>query len=61
VWIAVNAVVLPARQIGDNVVNGANSVVNCDIPPNSIAAVGAPYRVLRERALYEGEDYGRAR
>ena len=33
-------------HIGDNVIIGANSVVNKDIPANSVA-VGAPARVIK--------------
>lgn len=36
----------PGVTIGDNVIVGANSVVNRDIPANSVA-VGAPARVIR--------------
>ena len=37
VWIGGNVVVLPGVTIGDNVVIGAGSVVNKDIPSNSVA------------------------
>ena len=41
VWIGGNVIVLPGVNIGDNVVIGAGSVVNKDIPSNSMA-VGIP-------------------
>ncbi|WP_241167201.1 DapH/DapD/GlmU-related protein [Serratia marcescens] len=41
VWICAGAVVLPGVSIGDNSVIGANSVVNCDVPANSLYA-GTP-------------------
>ena len=41
-----NAVILPGVHIGRHCVIGANSVVNCDIPDNSIA-VGAPAKVVK--------------
>ena len=46
VWIGGNVVVLPGVTIGDNCVIGAGSVVNKDIPSNSIA-VGNPCRVIK--------------
>ena len=47
VWIGGNATILPGVTIGNNVVIGAGSVVNKDIPDNSLA-VGNPCRVLRQ-------------
>ena len=47
VWIGGNVAVLPGVTIGDNVVIGAGSVVNKDIPSNSIA-VGNPCKVIKE-------------
>ncbi len=56
VWIGMGAVVLPGVKIGDNVVIAANSVVNKDLPANSIAA-GVPCKVLRDKGPYQGFDY----
>ena len=47
VWIGGNVVVLPGVTIGDNVVIGAGSIVNKDIPSN-VVAVGNPCRVIRK-------------
>lgn len=47
VWIGGNVVVLPGVTIGDNVVIGAGSVVNKDIPSNSVA-VGNPCKVIKK-------------
>ena len=47
VWIGGNVIVLPGVTIGDNCGIGAGSVVNKDIPPNSLA-VGNPCRVIKE-------------
>ena len=47
VWIGSHAVILPGVRIGDNVVIGAGSVVNKDIPANSVYA-GVPARKLRD-------------
>ena len=47
VWFGGNVVVLPGVTIGDNVVIGAGSVVNKDIPSNSVA-VGNPCRVIKK-------------
>ena len=46
-WIGGNVVVLPGVTIGDNVVIGAGSVVNKDIPSNSVA-VGNPCNVIKK-------------
>ena len=47
VWIGGNVAVLPGVKIGNNVVIGAGSVVNKDIPSN-VVAVGNPCRVIKE-------------
>lgn len=47
VWFGGNVVVLPGVTIGDNCVIGAGSVVNKDIPSNSIA-VGNPCKVIKK-------------
>ena len=47
VWIGAQTCVLPGVTIGDNCVIGAGSVVNKDIPANSLA-VGNPCRVIRQ-------------
>lgn len=46
VWIGGNVCVMPGVTIGDNVVIGAGSVVNKDIPSN-VVAVGNPCKVLK--------------
>ena len=46
-WIGGNVVVLPNVTIGDNVVIGAGSVVNKDIPSN-VVAVGNPCKVIKQ-------------
>lgn len=47
VWIGGNVVVLPGVKIGDNAVIGAGSIVNKDIPANTVA-VGNPCKVIKE-------------
>ena len=47
VWIGGNVCVLPGVSIGDNVVIGAGSVVNKDIPSNCVA-VGNPCKVIKK-------------
>lgn len=47
VWIGGNVIVLPGVNIGDNVVIGAGSVVNKDIPAN-VVAVGNPCKVIKK-------------
>lgn len=46
VWFGASVTVLPGVTIGSNVVIGAGSVVNRDIP-DGVIAVGNPCRVLR--------------
>lgn len=46
VWIGANVCILPGVTIGNNVVVGAGSVVNKDIPSNSIA-VGVPCKTIK--------------
>jgi len=45
-WIGANVFILPNVTIGQHSVVGANSVVNHDIPPYSVA-VGVPARVIK--------------
>ena len=47
VWIGGNVCVMPGVTIGDNAVIGAGSVVNKDIPSNSVA-VGNPCKVMKK-------------
>ena len=47
VWIGGNVAILPGVKIGSNSVIGAGSVVNKDIPENSIA-VGNPCKVIKQ-------------
>ena len=47
VWIGANVCILPGVTIGNNVVIGAGSVVNKDIPEGVIAA-GNPCKVIRK-------------
>lgn len=66
VYIAANVIVLKGVTIGDNCIIGAGSVVNRDIPSNSVA-VGNPCRVVctleefyskrKHRALNEAKEY----
>jgi acetyltransferase-like isoleucine patch superfamily enzyme len=46
-WIGANVFILPNVTIGRHSVVGANSVVNQDLPPYSVA-VGAPARVIKQ-------------
>ncbi|QHT48751.1 acetyltransferase [Bacillus sp. SB49] len=47
VWLGENVCVLPGVKIGNGCVIGANSVVNKNIPDNSIA-VGVPAKVVKK-------------
>ena len=56
VWIGMNTAILPEVQIGNNVIIGANSMVNKNLPSNVVAA-GNPCKVIREKKPYNGIDY----
>ena len=47
VWIGENVCILLGVKIGDGCIIGANSVVNRDIPSNSIA-VGSPAKIIKK-------------
>ena len=47
VWCGANVVITSGVTVGERSVIGANSVVNSDVPPYSIA-VGAPARVIKQ-------------
>ena len=53
VWCGANVVVTSGVTVGERCVIGANSVVNRDLPPHSIAA-GSPAKVVRQ------VEYGRS-
>ncbi len=55
-WIGAGALILPGVTIGDNVVVGAGSVVNKDLPSN-VVAVGNPCKVLRPIGEKDKEFY----
>jgi maltose O-acetyltransferase len=50
VWIGAGVIVLPGVTIGDRSVIGAGSVVNRDIPADSVA-VGVPAQVIKKREV----------
>ena len=58
VWFGASVTVLPGVTIGSNVVIGAGSVVNRDIP-DGVVAVGNPCRVLRKITEEDKKKYGR--
>jgi acetyltransferase-like isoleucine patch superfamily enzyme len=50
-FIGYGAIIMPGTKIGDNVVIGANSVVNKDVPSDSVVA-GAPAKVVTTLSQY---------
>lgn len=46
VWLGDKCTVLRGVTIGDNVVVGAHTLVNKDVPPNCVIA-GTPFRIIR--------------
>jgi acetyltransferase-like isoleucine patch superfamily enzyme len=57
VWLGTGAKVLDGVRIGNDVVVGANAVVNADLPDGAVAA-GVPARVLRARGGAPGPGSG---
>lgn len=55
VFIGAGVIVLPNVKIGDDVIIGAGSLVNRDIPSNSIA-VGTPIRIIGKVSDYIEEN-----
>lgn len=53
VWIGTRCTILPGVTIGDNSVVAAGSVVNKDVPRNTLVA-GTPARVIRELEIPKG-------
>ena len=49
VWLPWRVFIMPGVSIGDNVVVGANSMINSDLPSNCVAA-GSPAKIIRENA-----------
>lgn len=47
VWIGEGVIVLPGVTIGDGVIVGAHSIVNKDIPNDTIA-VGSPVKIIKK-------------
>lgn len=52
VFIGYSAIIMPGVTIGNNVIIGAGSLVNKDIPDNSVA-VGIPARVIKNIEDYK--------
>ncbi|MDI3540281.1 MAG: hypothetical protein PWQ52_1404 [Methanolobus sp.] len=48
VWIGARVIILPGVEIGDGAIIGANSVVNRDVAPNTVAG-GIPAKFIKER------------
>ena len=56
VWIGRGVVFLRGVTIGSNVIIAANSVVNIDIPFDTIAS-GVPCKILKDKTPYLGRNY----
>lgn len=54
VFIGFRTIIMPGVTIGNNVVIGAGSVVNRDIPDNSVAA-GIPAKVIKSLEEYKAK------
>lgn len=54
-WLGTSAIIMLGVKIGEKAVIGANSVVNSDIPPNSLS-FGIPAKVIKENILNDGKE-----
>lgn len=54
VWIGEGVAILPGVKIGRGAIIGANSVVNCSVPPETIFA-GIPARKIKEFCRDQGK------
>ncbi len=52
VWIPWDCFIMPGVKIGKNVVIGARSLINKDVPENALVA-GSPAKVIREKSYRE--------
>lgn len=52
VWIGLNSIILKGVKIGDGAIIAAGSVVNRDIPENTLAG-GVPAKILKENISWE--------
>ncbi|MCL2597691.1 MAG: acyltransferase [Paludibacter sp.] len=56
-WLAVNVTVLPGVTIGEGAIVAAGSIVNKNVPSNTLAA-GIPAKVIREFEMKDGFPIG---
>lgn len=52
VWIGTNVIILKGVTIGDGAIIAAGTVINKDVPPNSLVA-GNPMKVIKENVAWE--------
>lgn len=52
VWIGTRVVILPGVKVGDGAVIAAGSVVNKDVPSNTLVA-GVPAKVIKKDVIWE--------
>jgi maltose O-acetyltransferase len=57
VWIGARSIILRGAHIGRGAVIGANSLVNGNIPPHTLA-VGSPARVVRQLREHQAPEAG---
>lgn len=46
IWLGDKCTILKGVTIGDNVIAGANTLINKDVPPNCVIA-GVPFKIIR--------------
>ena len=56
-WIAIGVIILPGVTIGEGAIVASGSVVNKDIPPNTIYG-GVPAKLIREFEMKDGIPIG---
>jgi acetyltransferase-like isoleucine patch superfamily enzyme len=56
-WIAIGVTILPGVTVGEGAIVAAGSIVNKDIPPNTMAG-GVPAKVIKEFEMKDGIPIG---
>jgi len=56
-WIAIGVIILPGVTIGEGAIVASGSVVNKDVPPNTLVG-GVPAKVIKEFEMADGIPVG---
>jgi acetyltransferase-like isoleucine patch superfamily enzyme len=56
-WVAIGVIILPGVTIGEGAIVASGSVVNKDVPPNTLVG-GVPAKILKEFDMLDGIPIG---